>query len=272
MNKFLAWPSEVRIPWSENFFISAGYGFAFLFPAIVILVSCHIFKKRLTNYKDKTRRIISLSLGAFAFILELWFELALIFYEHADPVSILKDVLITCRFNMYLIFIFTLFNKVEWLSWIFATTLFGGAATVIGMPHQEANFASLFRHGYVLFIFPTVILLMYKKQFTFDMYIKGYIFSLVVVAMQIGTNYAWDKNAGELREDILIDNPLVGWVPYGGRIILWVTIVMIVQNVIFFTYRYSHHVSYEKENSYWNDLHNEAHEWKFKNLIPVFKK
>lgn len=272
MRNFLAWPSTLTIPWSENFLISAGYGFLFLFPAIVILVSCHIFKKRLFAYKAKSKRIITLSLGIFSFVMELWFELAMIFYDHANALDIFKDVLITCRLNMYLIFIFALFNKIEWMSWIFATTLFGGAATVLGMPHTDANFASLFRHGYVLFLFPSIILLMHGKQFTFDMYIKGYVFSLLIVFVQIGTNYAWDKNAGELREDILVDNPLVGWVPYGGRIILWVLIVMLVQNVIFFTYRFSHHYSYERNSSFWKTLQTEVTDWKPKSFLSTFKK
>ncbi len=187
-------------------------------------------------------------MGLFAIGWELWFDLSSITVGGNSTYEQFWSGFDLCRLNMYIIGVFLLLRKIDWIKWVVATALWGGASSLFNHYNNSAIVHSLFTHAIILPTFPAFAITLAKTNYSFKSYVYAHFFNWTVVLFLIATNYGFDRHAGELREDHLADNVLVGWAPYGLRMILWILVVMFVEFCYFLLFRYVYWQSYEPKS------------------------
>lgn len=186
-------------------------------------------------------------MGAFAIIWELWFDIASI-NSGTPAYQQFWNGFDLCRLNMYLIGVFLLFRKIDWIKWVVATALWGGTSTLFNHYNNAAPIHSLITHAIVLPTFPAIAITMAKTNYSFKSYVYAHLFNWSIVIFIVCLNYISGASHAELREDHLGDNVLVGWAPYGARMILWILVVMIVELCYFALYRYIYWQTYNEKD------------------------
>lgn len=255
MATFSNWPNDWTIEWSKQteVFGHPNQIIVFFLPWILLL-AIFCFRRKIGAIDYKYTKYIWNVMGAFAIVWEFWFDIATITHG-TSPFVQFKNGFDLCRLNTYLIGAFLLFRKVEWVKWIVATALWGGVSTLFNHYNTAAPIHSIITHAVILPTFPAFAITLSKTNYSFKSYVYAHLFNWTIVIFLICLNYSTGETHGELREDHLQDNVLVGWAPYGLRIILWILVAMVVELCYFLLYRYVFWQTYENKNikkTIWN--------------------
>lgn len=213
-------------------------------------------------------------MGAFALVWEAMFDITSLATDPKHAKDQFMGMLDLCRLNMYIVGLFLITRKINCLKWVVATSLWGGVSTLFDHYNNTAAFHSLISHAVVLAIFPSLAITISKTNYSFSNYVYAHFFNWTIVLILIITNYWWGKHAGELTEAELKDNALVGFMPYGGRMILWIFVAMIIEFCYFLIYRFIYWITYEKQNTkFWPDFAQNARDgWGEIQQIPSHRK
>lgn len=248
MATFKNWPNDLEIAWSKNTDLFGHVNqVIFFFLPWVLLLTLYLFRRQIGKINPNISKWIITSMGLFAITWELWFDISSD-VSGVNPTEQFWGGFDLCRLNMYVVGAFLLFRKTEWVKWVVATALWGGVSTLFNHYNNAATVHSLVTHAIVLPLFPALAITMTKTNYTFKSYVYAHLFNWTIVIFLIATNYGLDRHAGELREDHLSDNALVGWAPYGMRMLLWILVVMVVEFAYFVLYRYIYWQTYEEKS------------------------
>ena len=246
MKSFWNWPTDFLIPWSpENAnFTHPNQFVALALPWVIILI-VFIFRKQLSNASQKAKNITYTSLGIFAIIWEFWFDISKIAYRGQGVSEAMfiqfRKGFDFCRMLTYINGVFLIFRRADLIKWVAATSLFSGYSTLIDH-YEETNstFHSLFTHTIILSAFPSVAFTMSAKQYKVRNLIHAHLFNWTLVAIMVITNYVWNAHtfdsgngyhavAGELTQNRMKGNMIVGEIPWPGSMFVWILLVMLLE-------------------------------------------
>lgn len=274
------WPNNLTIPWpSDEMDFSGNHLLWALLPVvflILLLLFTIFFGKK--YFPMIPKRVLNWTLTIMGFIAiswELWFDIASI-ASGVDPLEQFKGGFDLCRLNMYLLGVFLLLRRIEWVKWIAATCLFGGMSTMVDHFHDAAQVHSLITHGIILSLFPSIAIAITRENYKFRNYIHAHILNYSITAFLIITNFYWGTHAGELAPENMHDNVLVGWA-FGGDEInwpnaipsmaVWIGAVMFVEASYFLVHRSIYWFIYQKDQkiswvqSFKNEWPKDKAEW-----------
>jgi len=241
MKDFWDWPNEVDIPWSaKNANFTHPMQLVMLALPWLIIFTVFLFRKQLSGAPQKVKNITYTTLGIFALVWELWFDISSIVYRGKDQ-SIndamfrqFKNGFDYCRMLTYINATFLIFRRVELVKWVAATSLFGGYSTLIDHYNGTANFHSVVTHTIILAGIPSIAFTMSAKQYKVRNLIHAHLFNWTLVAIMFTTNVLWDGVAGELTKERMDKNMVVGvdglfGASWPGNMFLWIFLVMLLE-------------------------------------------
>lgn len=254
-------PDKISIAWSENDHGKNNFShpnhFVFLFLPWVLLALIFVFRRFLSSRSDKTKFITTASLGAFAIIWELWFDVASIVNRDANVSASsaawtqFVDGFDFCRMNTYIVGVFLILQRRELIKWVAATALFGGYSTLIDHYSNTASFHSLITHAVILTSFAAVGATMWGSNYKVRNLIHSHLFNWALVAfMYFVVNNEWGGHAGELTKDRMGDNVMVGFAPFPVNMFLWILSVMFLEWMYFIVFRLIWWRTYAKKDSF----------------------
>ena len=242
-------PKELEIAWSntktENF--SHPNQIIFLLLPWVLLGIVFFFRRKFAAVSTRTKNITYFSMGAFAILWELWFDVSSIINSNKTTADAMHEQFIAgfdfCRMNMYILGLFLVIRKPEMVKWIAATALFGGYSTLIDHYGQHsinptADIHSLMTHAVILSVIPAITITMNKTNYKVRNLVQAHLFNWTLVAIMFTVNvYNPGSVAGELTKDRMADNMLVGWAPWPANMFLWILSVMMLEWAYFIIFR-----------------------------------